>query len=114
MKILDQEPITLVEVSNILKKKEKEYQESQAELRYEQKRSLEHASKFRKVNMKDMASMKKELSVLDLDLSDERMVKIIDQLPKSVDDVRAIFAKERFNYNEQQLKQITDIVDKYR
>ena len=89
MNIVDQEPVTLAEVSNILKKKDKEYQEWEGELRYEQKRSLDHASKFKKVSLKDVAGMRKELTALDLDLSSERVVKIIDQLPKSVDDVRA-------------------------
>jgi len=114
MNIVDTDPVTLTEVSNILKKKDKEYAEWEEELRYEQKRSLEHASKFKKVTLKDVASMKKKLADLDLELSKERIVKIIDQLPQTVDDVRAIFAKERFNYSEEQLKQVTDIVDQFR
>jgi len=40
--------------------------------------------------------------------------KIVDLLPETTDDVRAIFAKERFKYTEEEIKQITDLVDQFR
>ncbi len=114
MDIVDSKPVTLAEVNHILKGKEKSYTEAGIELRFEQRRSLEHASKFAKVSLKDVNEMTKKLSGLGLELNDERVVKIIDEMPSSVDDIRAIFAKERFKYGEEELKKIVEVVDQYR
>ena len=56
----------------------------------------------------------KKLSELELKLTEEQIVKICDLLPETVDDMRAIFAKERFKYSEDEIKKILDIVDQYR
>ena len=114
MDVVNEEPVTLTEVSQILKKKEKMYNDYGLELRYEQRRAMDHASKFQVVGKKDVDQMKKKLAELELNLNPERIVKIIDQMPKNVDDIRAIFAKERFKYSEEELKSITDIIDQYR
>ena len=114
MDVIDEKPVTLTEVSAILSQKEKDYTAAQVELLYEQRRGLEHALKFNKVSQKDAQEMAVKLSSLDLSLTADRIVKIIDLMPKSVDDIRAIFAKERFKYTEEEIKKVTDIVDQYR
>ena len=65
---------------------------------YEQKRALEHAKNFGKLGKKDSESLRKKLSELNLSLTLEWTAKIVDLLPETVDDVRVIFAKERFKY----------------
>jgi DNA-directed RNA polymerase subunit F len=114
MDILDEKSVSLPEVAAILKDKEKAYQEGGIELLYQQKKSLEHASKFAKIGDKDAVELAQKLSKLDLTLSSERIMKIVDLMPKTVDDIRAIFAKERFKYTEEEIKKVTDIVDEYR
>ncbi|MFH1403837.1 MAG: RNA polymerase Rpb4 family protein [Candidatus Altiarchaeota archaeon] len=114
MDVLEEKPVTLATVESILKKKEKEYKEGEIELSYEQRRALEHSSKFKHLNVKDSEKLGKELAGVGLDLSEERVVKIIDLMPETVDDVRAIFAKERFKYTEEDIKKITDLVAQYR
>jgi DNA-directed RNA polymerase subunit F len=114
MDVLGEKPVTLAEVKSILKKKEDEYVQSDIELSYEQKRGLEHASKFMKIDSKESGELAEKLGGIGLELSEERIVKIIDLMPESVDDVRAIFAKERFKYTEEDIKKITDLVAQYR
>jgi len=114
MNVLKERCITLSEVRNILRKKEKEYKEEGKELLYEQKRALEHADKYAKLSVKDSKELMKKLSELDLNLTEDQIVKICDLLPETVDDVRAIFAKERFRYSEEEIRGIIDIVDQYR
>ena len=53
-----------------------------------------------------------QLSKLELDLTDDNIIKIVDLLPETVDDVRAIFAKERFRYNEEEIKKIITMDEK--
>ena len=114
MEVVNESAVTLTDVSAILKKKEKSYSDAGLELRYEQQRALEHATKFKKVSQKDSKAMMKQIDALEFDLNPERVVKIIDQMPKNVDDIRAIFAKERFKYSEEEISKIVDIVDQYR
>ena len=114
MKILEQKVITLAQAREILEKTNKEYETEEMELLYEQKRALDHARKFSKLAVGDIKKMGDELKGLDLDLKNEHIVKICDFLPDSVDRIRAIFAKERFRYDEEQIKKILDVVAKYK
>ena len=114
MNILDEQPITIAEVVDILKKKEKQFKAEEKEPLYEQKRAFEHAKGSVKLSKKDSIAMTKQIAGLELTLNPEWIVKIVDLLPDSVDDVRAIFAKERFKYEEEDIKKIIDVVDQYR
>lgn len=114
MNIVSERNITLAEVKNILKEKKKEYSEEGKELFYEQKRAFDHASKAAKISLKDANKLIDEVKGLNLSLSDEQIIKIADLLPETVDDVRAIFAKERFKYGEEDIKKVLDVVAKYR
>jgi DNA-directed RNA polymerase subunit F len=114
MDVIDERPISLPEVSSILKEKEDAYVGAGGELLYEQKRALEHAMKFAKIGEKDAKDMVGKITALEMTLTADRIVKIIDLMPKSVDDIRAIFAKERFKYTEEEIKRIIDVVDQYR
>lgn len=114
MKIIDETAVTLADVKAILDKKRKEYKAEDKDLLYEQKRALDHAKVASKLNQRDSGSLMKKLLKLDLNLTSERAVKIVDILPEDVDDVRAIFAKERFRHEESEIKKVVDLVDQYR
>jgi DNA-directed RNA polymerase subunit F len=114
MKQTSERPVTLSEVQEVLKEQEKEYAEAGKELIYEQKKSKEYADKFVKLTVKQAKEMCEQLAALPIQLPAERIVKIVDLMPETTDDVRAIFAKERFKYTEEEIKQITDLVAKYK
>lgn len=112
MEVLGEKPVTVSEVADILAAKEKLYGKNDTELLYEQKRALEHARIFTKLEAKQA----KELTdkVVDLGYTPERAAKIVDLMPETVDDVRAITAKDRFKYTEEDIKSVIDLVDQYR
>ena len=114
MNLIEEKHISIPEVGEILKKREKEYGEYGIELGYEQKKALEHAAKFSKISVKDAKELEGKLAALELGLASDRLVKIIELMPGNVDDVRAIFAKERFKYTEEDIKKIIDLVDQFR
>jgi DNA-directed RNA polymerase subunit F len=114
MDTIDERPVSLPTVAGILSAKDEAYKAASTVLLYEQKRALEHAQKFSKISQKDGEELAGKLAALELTLSADRIIKIVDLMPKSVDDIRAIFAKERFKYTEEEIKKITDIVDQYR
>lgn len=113
MNLKSEEPITIAEVADILKNKEKQYKAEGKEPLYEHKRALEHAKVSVRLGKKDCADLIKKITDLDMGLNPEWVIKIVDLVPESVDDVRAIFAKERFKYGEEEIKKIIDVVDQY-
>lgn len=114
MEIIAERNIPLAEVRNILRNKKKEYSKEEKEQLYEQKRALDHANRSIKLNLKDANKLIQQLGQLELQLSGDQIIKICDLLPETVDDIRAIFAKERFKYNEEEIKKILNLVDQYR
>ncbi len=116
MKIISEKPVPLATVKQIMAKNAKEYADEEKEMLYEQKRAFEHAKVFANLNLKDTEALSKGLSALDIEprLSGEQIVKICDLMPKGVDDARAIFAKERFKYDEAGIKKIIEVLAKFR
>lgn len=100
--------ISLAEAKNILKKISKE----RTEMNYEQKIALEHAETFAKLSAKHTKELITELRKLD-HVEELQAFKIADILPKNEDDVKAIFAKERYTPNDKDVKNILEIVNKY-
>ena len=104
----EEKPISLSEVKAKLNKISKEREE----LNYEQKIALEHAIKFAKLPVNKTKELINELSKDDF-LKENHVYKIADILPKTIDDVKTIFAKERLNLDDNQIKKILEIVAKY-
>jgi DNA-directed RNA polymerase subunit F len=100
--------VSLADVKNILKKISKE----RKELLYEQKIALEHAEKFAKLSAKQTKDLITELMKLD-HVEEIHAYKIADILPNAEDDVKAIFAKERYTPNEKEIQNILEIVKKH-
>lgn len=100
--------ISLVEAKNILKKISKE----RKELNYEQKIALEHAEKFAILSAKQTKDLITELKKLD-HVEEIQAYKIADILPKTEDDLKAIFAKERYTPNDKEIKNILEVVKKH-
>ena len=100
--------VSLAEVKNLLEKEEK-----RRELTYEQKLALEHAKHFSKIGVTKARKMAEGLVKLER-ITETFAYKIVDILPLHPDEVRAIFAKERFTLEEDEIKKIIKIVEKYR
>ncbi len=98
--------VSLAEVKNLLEKEEKK-----RELTYEQKLALEHAKHFAKLGLTKSKKMADELVTIDR-ITEPFAYKIVDILPMHPDEVRAIFAKERFTLEDDEIKKILKIVEK--
>ena len=108
--VLKEELLTLAEVKEILdlirlKRADEE------ELGYELRRALRHAELFAKGTAEESRRMVEELSKLEK-MTVEIAVKISDIRPTTKDELRAIYAKERFTLSEDELNGILEIVFK--
>ncbi len=125
--VLDEATLTLAEVKEILRPPEmrKRTVERTAEgtaegtaagegeeLRYERRKATEHAARFAKLGAKESRTLVNEL--LRLGKTNEAVaVRVADLMPKSKNEVRAIYAKERFSLTEASIEKILDCVAKF-
>lgn len=100
----------LVNLSEIKQLLEKE--QEKRPLSYEQRLALEHAQHFTKLKLKDTKAIVEELKKLER-VNEINAHKIADILPTHGDDIIAIFAKERFNLEKEEIDEILEIVAKY-
>jgi DNA-directed RNA polymerase subunit F len=107
MKIIEIKATTMAEAKEIVLAKEKE-----KELGYEQKLAAEHLKKFTKLKAEDAEKFVKELSA-SLRMAPETMATIANILPQTIDEVRLIFAREKFSLKEEEISKILEIVKKY-
>ena len=111
-KVISEELMTLPEVRDVLNQIRDEREKAGIELRYEQKRAVEHANKYSKVGAPESREMVNELLTLEK-MKIDIAVKIANLCPRSKDELRSIYAKERFTLTEAELKGILDIVAKH-
>ena len=107
MKVLDIKAVSMPEAKDILSSREKD-----KELTYEQKLALEHLKKFTRLKPTDSKKFLDDLMSI-IRMSDETMVQIVNLLPKNPDELRMIFARERFSLKEEEIAKILEIIKKY-
>ena len=121
--IIKEEVLTLAEAKEILAALTKgmkyaggggaeEGEEGEEEVRYEQRKALEHASKFAKLGVEDTKALISDLMELEK-MNNNIAVRIADLMPRSKNEVRAIYAKEQFTLSEDDIEEILDRVARY-
>jgi DNA-directed RNA polymerase subunit F len=105
-KVLDSDPIPLVNVKPLLEEREEAH-----ELSYEQNLALDHVTKFSKISVENATKLVSELEEI---IKQTQAIKIADVMPEDMDDMRLIFAKERGSHKKEELENILKIVNKYR
>ena len=106
--VLQEDLLTLAEVKEILDQI-REKGSGEEELGYELRRAIRHAEIFSKGTAEESRALVAELMKLGK-MSLEIAVKIADVKPVNKDELRAIYAKERFTLSEEELDNILEIV----
>ncbi len=107
--ILSEELTTLAEVKEALEEIRLKRAEEPEELGYELRRAIKHADIFSQGTAVESRKMVEEFSGLDK-MTPEIATKITDIRPKTKDEIRALYAKERFTLTDEDLDAILDIV----
>lgn len=81
-------------------------------LSYELRKSIDHADSLGKCSVETAKSLYEELSGLEK-IKPDIAARIVNVMPASRDELRAIYAKERFTVLPEDLDQILDILHKY-
>lgn len=110
-KVLQEDAMTLPEVKNVLDHIKEEREKEGKELGYELRKAISHAEMFSKISAKKSRELVNELLKLEK-MKPEIAIRIADILPLSNDEIRTIYAKERYTLSEAELKQILELVIK--
>jgi DNA-directed RNA polymerase subunit F len=108
--VLGEENLTLSEVKEILT--ELKNPGSEEEFTYEFRRALDHVTTFTKLPPEQSRQLVDALKNLEK-MKEEIAIRIADIIPLSRDEVRSIYAKERFSLTEAELDEILDIIARF-
>ena len=110
---VDEEYLTISEVKELLEDVEAERAaDEERELRYELARAIEHVNRFAVLDPEETLDLVAELE--DIEKVDEKTAyKIADLLPQTRDELRAIYAQERYALDGEELDEILNAVAKY-
>lgn len=101
--------VTLSQVKQILERE----QASRAELTYEQKLALDHATHFVRLSPDKAQALVDKLLGLGGRVSEWYAYRIADILPTHEDDVRAIFARERSVPDAAEIEKVLAVVREF-
>ncbi|QGN06270.1 RNA polymerase Rpb4 family protein [Halorhabdus sp. CBA1104] len=110
---LNEEFLTFAEAKELLVDIEHERAaDEDREMRYELTRAIEHVNRFATLDPEESREFAEEL--LDLEKVDEPTAyKIVNLQPRDRDELRAIYAQERYTLDGDELDAILDVVAKY-
>jgi len=109
--IIREDLLTLPEVKELFNSIKKDRETEEKELGYELRKAIAHAEIFSKLTPEKSRELANELMKLEK-MKPEIAARIADILPLSNDEIRSIYAKERYTLTENELKQILELVEK--
>ncbi|MBN1194946.1 MAG: RNA polymerase Rpb4 family protein [Methanomicrobiaceae archaeon] len=107
--LVSEERITLPELRAALLAVEAERRDAGDEMSYELRKSIEHANLLTKSTAENAVALVNELVKLEK-MKPEIASRIASIMPRTRDELRAIYAKERFTLTAEELDEILDLV----
>jgi DNA-directed RNA polymerase subunit F len=108
---LDETPVTITEVKDILEKLKKK--SSDQELNYTQDVTLKYAQKFARLSVKKAKKLVKTLTKKPFSLDPATATQITNILPKSQEELSLFFARGSFEITEENRKALIDLIISY-
>lgn len=108
MEVLSEDEVDAAEAMRIMEEKKKE-----RELVYEQKICTEYLEKIPKISPAKLKQLVEELGKISI-LKPRYIALITTMLPDTEQEVETLFSKERTNLKKEEVKQIAEIVNKYK
>ncbi len=110
-KIIDQKPIAMAE----LKKELDTIKKKDEELNFRANKTDDYLAQMTKLSSKKAEELKEKLEGLKISrLKDEFIIKIIDTLPATVDELRVLLQGYIVSINQADMKKVIELVKEYR
>jgi DNA-directed RNA polymerase subunit F len=107
--VRSEERVTLSEVRDVLAGVEAERLGTGKEMSYELRRSIEHANQLAKMPAEKSRALVEELLKLEK-VKPDIAFRIANIAPRTRDELRAIYAKEKFSLSGDELDEILELV----
>ena len=108
--IINENAISMHEVRKLLKK----IQKKEEELNYRANKTVEYLNHFDKLKDKEYDELHKKLEGLKVGrIREQQIIKIMDVLPLTPEEVRSVLQHFNISLNLADLKKIADTVSKY-
>lgn len=107
--ILQEKAITLPELKEKLLNVEALRLEKGKEMSYELRRSIEHANQISKTSAEKSAELVQALVQLDK-VKPDVAYRLASIMPRTRDEVRAVFGRDKFSHTPEELDAIIDLV----
>lgn len=112
-KILDEEYLTVSEVKELLADVEQDRSlDEDRDMQYELARSIEHVNRFAVLEPEEARDLVETLENHEK-IDEATAYKIANLLPQDRDELRAVFAQERYSLDGDELDAVLDDVAKY-
>jgi len=109
--IISESPVSMADMKDYLENVKK----NEKELNFRSNKTYDYISQFSTLDKKKADELKQKLEKLNIPrLKDVHIIKIIDLMPMSVDDLKSILLSYTITINNENLKKIIDVVDGYR
>lgn len=108
MEITMEEDVSMHEAKRIVGERKKE-----RDLVYDQKICLEYLDKVAKLTPTQIKNLTEELSKIAI-LKPRYIALILNMMPDTEEEVETLFSKERTNLKKEEIKQVVDIVNKFK
>lgn len=108
--ILSEELLTLSEVKGILHQIMEERMQNEEELGYELRKAINHADTFSKASPEKSRELVDKLMTLEK-MKPDIAIRIADIMPQTRDELRSLYAKERFTLSDTELDQMLEMVE---
>lgn len=107
--VINEEMITLAEAKEILLDIKDKRTEEDMEPGYELRRAINHAEFFSKTDGPKSRALVEKLLKFEK-MKPEIAYRLADIMPATFDEIRSIYAKERFTLSEEELTTILDLI----
>ena len=111
--IVDEEYLTIPEVKELLADIENERAtDEEREMRYELARAIEHVNRFSELSAEDSRALVEELRDHEK-VTEGTAFKIANLLPRNRDEMRSVYAQQRYSLSGDELDELLNVVRKY-
>jgi DNA-directed RNA polymerase subunit F len=110
--IVDEEYLTVSETKALLEDLEVERAADEREMHYVLARSIEHTNRFAELDADEAGELVDRLA--DMEKVDEATAyKIVDLLPRDRDELRSVYAQERYSLSGEELDDVLNLLAEY-
>lgn len=111
--VLDEEYLTVSETKALLSDVEAERAaDPDREMGYELARAIEHVNRFAFLSPEDANALVSDLQEFEK-VNESTAYKIADLLPRDRDELRSVYAQERYSLSGDELDEILNVVSQY-